>query len=430
MMFIFLKHGFIFIKPLLVWQTILLAALFTNSCAKKAQPQQEVPERDYKNRSIKEVLSVVAYRQLRELGDGEYKRGDWAAVEASQSPKGVDWQYPWGVTLYGLQYANEKVLQDPKILSFVRQHNEIAARQFDYLNWQVKTFGKYVNPAGLEELLKLYMLDHCGAMATQVLEGILRHPIQPTPEIEALLHRVAEFISHQQSRLPNGVFWRPESHAGASLWIDDLYMSCPFLVRWYLYTGEQKYLDDAVAQILGFASYTQDADGLWHHGYFFDQNQRSPYKWGRANGWAVVATVEVLSAMPTNHPDHEKVLAIFRKHIEGLVSYQAASGLWHQVLDHRELWEETSCSAMFAYGIARAVSRGWIEKDYLKIAQKAFAGLNSRITRDGAILGVCQGTSIGENLDYYLTRQRPFDDNHGQGAVLLALTELIVAQNQ
>jgi len=429
-MFISPKHGFVFIKTVLVLLVILLTALINSSCSKKVLPPQEVPERDYKNRSIKEALTVIAYRQLREVADGEYKRGDWNEAEASRPPQGIDWQYPWGVTLYGLLYANEKVLQDPKILAFVRQHNEIAARQYDYLSWQVKTFGKYVNPAGADELMKLYMLDHCGSMAAQIVESILRHQIQPTPEIELVLNRVAEFISHQQSRLPNGVFWRPESHAGASLWTDDLYMSCPFLVRWYQHTGEQKYLDDAVSQIIRFASYTQDANGLWYHGYFYDKNQRSPYKWGRANGWVIVAMVEVLSALPENHPEREKVLSIFRQQVNGLIPRQTESGLWPQVLDHDESWEETSGSAMFAYGIARAVNRGWLEKDYLKIAQKAFAGINARITRDGAIIGVCQGTSIGENLDYYLNRQRPFDDKHGQGAVLLALTELIVAQNQ
>ena len=48
---------------------------------------------------------------------------------------------------------------------------------------------------------------------------------------------------------------------------------------------------------------------------------------------------------------------------------QAPDGMWRQVLDQPDLWEETSCTAMFAYGIARAVNRGWIDASYLEVAR-------------------------------------------------------------
>ena len=50
-------------------------------------------------------------------------------------------------------------------------------------------------------------------------------------------------------------------------------------------------------------------------------------------------------------------LDVLRRHIEGVKPLQASSGMWRQVMDHPELWEETSCTAMFAYSIARAVNR-------------------------------------------------------------------------
>jgi rhamnogalacturonyl hydrolase YesR len=215
---------------------------------------------------------------------------------------------------------------------------------------------------------------------------------------------------------------------GGTLWIDDLYMGCPVLLKLYQYTGNKQYLEDAIYQIKTYASYAQDQDGLYYHGYFFEENEPSACKWGRANGWTIIAMVETLSMMPEEHPEKEALMAILKKHIDGLVSSQDSSGLWHQVLDHPELWLETSCTSMFAYAITRAVNRRWMGRDYLPYAKKAFEGINTRITEDGGIIGISEGSGIGRDLEFYINRKRPFDGHHGPGPVLLALTELLLSE--
>src|SRR3990172_13203006 len=114
----------------------------------KPESPTEVPASVYKNRSVKDVLAVMANHQVQELADGEYKHGTWEEVETSKPPEGMRWNYPRGVVLYGLLYANEHILKDGKILAYVRRHNEIAGRQYEYLDWQVKAFGKYTNTSG------------------------------------------------------------------------------------------------------------------------------------------------------------------------------------------------------------------------------------------------------------------------------------------
>ncbi len=109
---------------------------------------------------------------------------------------------------------------------------------------------------------------------------------------------------------------------------------------------------------------------------------------------------------------------------------QAYDGMWRQVLDKPELWEETSCTAMFAYGIARAANRGWINATNMAVARKAFAGIAKNVTADGAVNGTCQGTNIGQDLDFYRNRLRPDDDPHGRGPVLLAGTEILLAEKK
>ena len=322
------------------------------------------------------------------------------------------------------------VTGDKEVDNFVVQHNLICARYYAWLAGLEKQFGNEAENFGrdtkIKGLVALGTLDNCGAMGNEILESMMRHPGQATPDEKAVVARIADWVVNKQDRLPDGTLWRSRQ-MGGTVWPDDLYMGGVFLVRYGIYTGDQKYIDDTASNIIHQAALEQDADGLWFHGYFVNEKKHAPFKWGRGNGWAAVTLVETLSAMPENDPLRPALLDIFRKQIEGLEKVQAADGMWRQILDKPQLWEETSCTAMFAYGIARAVHRGWIDPSNMAIARKAFAGISRHVTPDGAVVGTCEGTGIGETLDFYIQRKQPFDDPHGRGPVLLAGTELLMA---
>jgi len=385
--------------------------------------------------SIREVLRRVAAHQLRPLKDGDYSpAASLQAAASARMPEGIAWSYPWGVTLYGVLRATD-VTGDRAAGRFVLDHNLIAARYFAWLNPVREAAGPspeldaFLRKVRIGGLMRLGSLDSCGAMGTQMLEGMLRRPDQASAEQRAVVSRIADWICNRQGRLPDGTLWRPES-MGGTIWIDDLYMGCPFLVRWAQFTGESRHLDDAARNIIQMAQRLQDTDGIWYHGYFVKENKTSPFKWGRGNGWVAVATVEVLSAMPETHPERGALLEILRRHIEGIKKLQAPSGMWHQVLDHPELWEETSCTAMFAHSIARAVNRGWIPAANMAVARKAFEGICRNVTPEGIVNGTCEGTNIGTDLAFYIQRGRPDDDLHGRGVVLLAGAEILKAKSR
>lgn len=132
--------------------------------------------------------------------------------------------------------------------------------------------------------------------------------------------------------------------------------------------------------------------------------------------------------MPEDHPLRSQLLTIMRRHIEGLKPMQSKEGMWRQILDDSSSWEETSCTAMFAYSIARAVNRGWIPSDNMEIARKAFAGVCTRVTPDGRVADTCEGTGIGLDAAFYMRRKRPDNDLHGPGAVLLAGAEILACK--
>jgi unsaturated rhamnogalacturonyl hydrolase len=407
---------------------LLCSHLFSQDVA--LERKKEAP----RDRSALELMTLIADHQMQEnqLMDGEYLRGDWAAVKQSKPPKVMYWSYPTGVTLLGMQRVYD-ISGDNRILKFVNDDIRISADLYAYLRWQKMEFGTVSSTEDIEKLWRLDMLDDCGAMGAAILEMKLRHSLKLTANGEELAGIIGNYVTNVQYRLKDGTFWRPNSPDGPTIWADDLYMSLPFLVRWAEYrNNDRAILDDAVRQILQYAAYLQDADGVWLHAYLVEKKAKSCCKWGRANGWVAVAIAEVLSVLPKDHPDYDRVKEICRKQLDGLLHYQSASGLWHQVIDHPELsWgSETSCSAQFVYALARGINRGWLDRSYTGAALKAFKALTTEITETGGINRVSRSTSIGNDLDYYNSRPTRDDDHHGNGLMLLALAEVYRLQNR
>jgi rhamnogalacturonyl hydrolase YesR len=382
--------------------------------------------------SISNILALVSHHQLRTLADGDYTSvNSQTAANNALKPVGIEWDYPWGVNLYGLLQV-KNAIGDTNVENFVLTHNLIVGRYYSWLkslnDSLTNTSGltTFYNSTALSELLSLGKLDYCGAMGSQTMEGTLFHAGSITLEQVHVGQTTADYISTGQSRLPDGTLWRPAE--GNTIWADDLYMSCPFLIRWYRYTGDQRFLDDAARQVRNIAGYLQDTNGVWFHGYFVTNHTVNGFKWGRANGWAMVANTEVLSVMPLDDTNRLPMLDILRRQIEGIKPLQAPDGLWRQVLDNTNLWEETSCTAMFAYSIARAVNRGWIDPSNMAIARTAFAAIaQQHIQTNGVITGTCEGTGIGTTLSFYANRTTPSDDMHGRGPVMLAGSEILLS---
>jgi rhamnogalacturonyl hydrolase YesR len=387
------------------------------------------------DREILDVVNHIVARHIHPLKDGDYTlvscSNAVAMARSAAPPKGVLWSYPQGVLLYGMLRSTD-FTHNQSADQFVANHNLACARYFDWLNQVHETAGDspemkgFLNKCKIGGLVRLGSLDNCGSMGNAILEGMIRHPDDVSPAEKTVVSRIADWVINRQDRLPDGTLWRAKA-MGGTLWPDDLYMGGVFLVRYGLYTGEQQYIDDAANQIIHQAALEQDADGLWFHGYFVHEKKHAPFKWGRGNGWVTVALVETLSAMPKNDPLCPQLIGILRKQIKGLIKVQAPDGMWRQILDRPDLWEETSCTAMFAYGIARSVNRGWIDSANMEVARRAFAGIAKNVTPEGIVKGTCQGTDISRDLNYYANRRRPDDDLHGPGVTLLAGTEILLA---
>lgn len=356
---------------------------------------------------------------------------DSKGLEVSKSiklkTKYVDWHYENGVLNLALLRMSQ-ILEDPKYANYVRNNYNYA---FDQLTYFQKLYeNPDVKKPSMYRFFKMDMLDNCGSMGAGLIEA--HKPIKDS-RYKAYIEKVTDYVLNIEHRHVDGTFVR-DHPVEMTLWGDDLYMGCIFLTKMGEMTGDTKYFDDAARQVINFTKYLYDTeDRLYNHAYVMPTKDYSPAYWGRANGWIMMAQVELLAALPKDHPLRTELLKILKQHIEGIVSYQGPTGRWHQVLNRIDSYEESSCTAMFTYSIARAINEGWISKLYSGAAIKGWQGLKGKITEDAQVADICVGTHVELNAPFYYNRPKSVNDTHGLAATIFAGTEvhrMVTDQNQ
>jgi rhamnogalacturonyl hydrolase YesR len=203
-------------------------------------------------------------------------------------------------------------------------------------------------------------------------------------------------------------------------------MALPALMQMGKFTGNNAYVDDALFQLESYASKMFVPEkGLFMHGWVRDMETHPAFHWARANGWALLTLTEVLDALPKDHPQRNKVLALFRKHVEGLVKLQDGTGFWHQLLDKNDSYLETSATAIYIYCIAKGCNEGWLDK--LAFAPAAALGWNAvstKVNAEGQVEGTCVGTGMAFDPAFYYHRPVSKFAAHGYGPVIYAAAEM------
>lgn len=326
------------------------------------------------------------------------------------------WFYAGMLCMKGLNEAS-KVLSCEEYEMYVYNAMYQMAEFAEYIREDKECYG---SAAFMPYSMDMSALDNIGMAGVNFAEAYFKNA---NSIFLPVLERLKKGIDEEVSRFDDGTFCRKESN---TMWADDLYMSCPFLMRMARYTGDTKYFDEAIAQINGFAArlYLPE-EQIFSHIHFIKENQANRVAWGRANGWVVYAMVEVLSQLPQNYPGRQKVLELYRKVVEGICRLQDESGLWHQLLNRPHTYLETSCTAMFMLAILQGVKHGWLEEDYMQYAMRAWSGLKTySIDKHGVVYGVCMGSSCSMEEKYYEKLPTVVDDDHGTGVVLAAISEL------
>ncbi|HVF95930.1 MAG TPA: glycoside hydrolase family 88 protein, partial [Flavisolibacter sp.] len=207
----------------------------------------------------------------------------------------------------------------------------------------------------------------------------------------------------------------------------DLYMAIPAIAQMGKLTGDKKYYDDAVKQVVQYSNRMFNKDlNVYMHGWVEEMGVHPEFHWARANGWAIMAMVELLDVLPENHAGRPKVLQQLGAHAKGLAAFQTPQGFWHQLLDKGDSYLETSATAIYAYCFARAINKGWIDaKAYAPAALLAWNAVATKVTDKGQVEGTCVGTGMAFDPAFYYYRPVNVFAAHGYGPVLLAGAEVI-----
>lgn len=145
--------------------------------------------------------------------------------------------------------------------------------------------------------------------------------------------------------------------------------------------------------------------GLYDHGWNINSSEYDPrFFWARANGWCTMAMAELLSVLPAQYKGRDKVLHLYRKHIQVLSKLQHGTGFWHNILDRSETFLETSASAMFVYSIAKGINEGWISHVYGPVAVTGWNALATKVTATGEVCDIVEGTTFAHDNTYYFYR--------------------------
>ncbi|MCI0522354.1 MAG: glycoside hydrolase family 88 protein [Bacteroidales bacterium] len=165
---------------------------------------------------------------------------------------------------------------------------------------------------------------------------------------------------------------------------------------------------------------------------------QAPHAWGRAMGWFSMAIVDVLDFIPAEHPGRAELINIFTGMVDTLISIQdPVTGGWYQVPDRSGdagNYIETSCTAMFAYSVFKAVRMGYLDENYLHVAQKAYKGLIDNfitvddkgvvtLTRTCTVAGLGGDPYRDGSYEYYIGEETRDNDPKGVGPFILASLE-------
>lgn len=328
--------------------------------------------------------------------------------------------YEWGVTYTGMleasaatgdkRYAQYSIDRINFLGNVVKYYKGLQAKQEDMAT-------------PVRSVMQPHALDDAGSLCASMIKAI--NAGADAGVVRPMIDNFINYIMTKEFRLSDGTLARNRPLPN-TLWLDDLYMSLPALAQMGKLTGDGKYFNEAVKQYQLFAGRMfNTGNNLYMHGWVQGMEPHPQFHWARANGWAIMTKIELLDALPETHPGRKQILEMLQKHVAGLAVLQDKKGFWHQLLNRNDSYLETSATAIYAYCIARAINKGWLDaKAYGPMVILAWNAVATKVADNGQVEGTCVGTGMGFDPAFYYYRPVNNFAAHGYGPVLLATAEM------
>jgi len=252
-------------------------------------------------------------------------------------------------------------------------------------------------------------------------------------------------------RTPEGNFWHKDIYP-QQVWLDGLYMGQPFYAACLAERGEDRW-DDVLDQFATAHALLWDGDRkLYLHAndrsgqmdWADPMTGRSPAVWLRAEGWFLMALCDVFEIARDHTRRASELIPMLQNALDGLLAYQdRATGMFLQVVDRPDLagnYPETSGSAMAAYACMKGARLDMLPEGYAHTGEAILEGIRKTYLRQEAgtwhLRGICASAGLGPGPDhrtdrtgtpaYYLSEKQMTDNQHGAGAAMMALSELLL----
>ncbi len=327
--------------------------------------------------------------------------------------------YEWGVTYSGMLEVGAAT-GDTRYTDYTKDRLNFISNAFPRFKTLHEKYPAATNP--LRQPVSPHALDDAGAVAASMIKALR---VGANAGLRPVVDHLVNYVYTKEFRLPDGTLARNRPQPN-TIWLDDLYMAVPALAQMGKLTGDKKYYDDAAKQILQFSKRMFNSNkNLYMHGWVQEMKVHPQFHWARANGWAIMAMVELLDVLPETHPARPQILAQLQAHATGLIAYQSGEGFWHQLIDRNDSYLETSATAIYAFCFARAVNKGWLDaKAFAPSAILAWNAVTTKVNAQGQVEGTCVGTGMAFDPAFYYYRPVNVFAAHGYGPVLLAGAEI------
>lgn len=361
-----------------------------------------VPDRKDVKASIDRVLNYLDKTTFAELDEtGKHlRKGDFRLTS-----------YEWGVTYSAMLRAGETTGDERYTKYAIDRMNFLCEQAPRFIKMKEK--GEKIDNL-MEQVVSPDALDDCGAICCAMLKAKDAKGKKNDRLWKEQIARYYDFIANKEHRYTDGQFARLRPVKN-TVWLDDMFMGIPALA----YNGDW---NEAVRQFRLFREKMWVSEkSLYRHGWTPTESDYHPsFFWGRANGWALLTACELLDVREDGY-----ILDCFKQHLNGLMALQSADGAWHQLLDRNDTYLETSCTAIYAYCLAHAINKGWIEPEpYIGQTLLAWNYVSAHITEGGQVEGTCVGTGLAFDPAFYAYRPVNNYAAHGYGPVIWAGAEI------
>jgi unsaturated rhamnogalacturonyl hydrolase len=307
-----------------------------------------------------------------------------------------DWGWNNGVLLYCMSRVYEKTGEEilyGYIKRWIDAHK--ANRRFETVNSVVAAHGCLTLTDGRDEYREIAdeYADWCKYGAVFTCDGGISHTC--------------------------GFYGPPENIS--ELWLDTLYMGCPFMVRYGLMFGDEEIIDKALAQIDIHTNGAYDeATGLYFHAYDSASKKQLGARWGRGNGWVAAALAHII-VMLDGKRDMSKYKALAVRMVETAYSMRRAEdGLLRTVLNNPDSYTEYTATMLFAIAAFDLRRAGLLKEEIHVWARRLAQTAPAMIGENGPIAKCSVGTDPGPEENYLA---RPYNETfYAYGLFMLLLS--------